>query len=51
MISRDCGQYEATTWILKKGRFIKGREAVNFPPLTTFPSCSEEHSDQFQKCY
>ncbi|ECC1750264.1 hypothetical protein FNI40_23480 [Salmonella enterica subsp. diarizonae] len=50
MISRDCGQYEATTWILKKGKFIKGREAVNFPPLITFPPSSvDELANQLQQ--
>ncbi|EBL6422108.1 hypothetical protein AH050_23150 [Salmonella enterica subsp. enterica serovar Give] len=39
----------ATVRVFKKGRFVKGREAVISPPLATFPLSSvDEIADQFQ---
>ncbi|EDU6369228.1 hypothetical protein CBZ99_004025 [Salmonella enterica subsp. houtenae serovar 40:z4,z24:-] len=46
------GLLNATVRVLKKGIFVKGREAVNLPPLITFPPSSiDELANQFQKCY
>jgi len=48
-VKSGCGEFGTTSLVLTKGMFIKGREAVNSPPLATFqPSSVDELADQFE---